>query len=28
LIKWFVGTAVTMTTIVASIAFAAGRFIH
>lgn len=28
LIKWFVGTAVTLTTLVASIAFAAGRFIH
>ena len=28
MIKWFVGTAVTMATAVASIAFAAGRFIH
>lgn len=28
MIKWFVGTAFTLTTIVASIAFAAGRFIH
>ncbi|MFS2061714.1 hypothetical protein ACEN8M_04420 [Duganella sp. CT11-72] len=28
LIKWFVATAFAMSTIVASIAFAAGRFIH
>jgi predicted nuclease with TOPRIM domain len=28
LIKWFIGTAFTMSTITASIAFAAWRFIH